>query len=158
MNIFRSLAKSWKLLRISADLDQPSARSVDEIFEQGSRREAAEEKLLDLVETTLELRQVMLRFGATRATLHEAFQTLETAGAAQRVRGHYVAASALAFVPTLDFVLGRMQRGLNDRDSTLEMAYKLVQYFERGEVGAIRDDNNDEQSRARRHTPRVPKA
>lgn len=46
-----------------------------------------------------------------------------------------MAASALAFGPTLAFVLSNAEQ--EGRDAWLGMAWRLVDYFEKGKVGAV---------------------
>ncbi len=137
MNLLKSLAKSWRLTQISRKLDAPPVRSVEELFSRGASRDAAVDELLDLCESTPELRAVMEKYGANRDTLRAAYQRVAIAGGAQWVRGHYVAASALAFVPTLDFVLRHMQERTSSRNESLVFAYRLITYFQNGETGWI---------------------
>lgn len=88
-----------------------------------------------------------------RATLRELFNRLRAVGAAQCTGGHYVAASALAYPHTLEFLL-RYFRGVDsladgytwpvdltsdrpDRDVALRVAYEVIMYFENGRTGPV---------------------
>ncbi len=102
-----------------------------------SRRQTALSGLLDLCESDPRLAPILQKYGATRATLEELYTMLLSSGAGQWVRGHFVAASALVFPATLDYLLRMRRDDLKDADSVQEVAFRLLQYFGGGEVGPI---------------------
>jgi len=53
--------------------------------------------------------------------------------AGQWVQGHFVLASTFVFVPTLTFLIGSIREGR----SLTDLAFALVDYFEKGEVGPV---------------------
>jgi hypothetical protein len=71
---------------------------------RGFRPYAAEIQLLDLVESDRTLHGIMQKHGATRADFLRC-------GAGQWSRGHWVAASALCYGSTLEFVLTKLREG-----------------------------------------------
>ena len=94
----------------------------------------AEEDLYDLVEGDEGLRKVLRAHGASRETLRVAYDLLLMAGCGQWARGHWVAASSLAFPVTLDFVLRTVD--VKNRIAPLRVI-SLVKYFETGRTGAL---------------------
>jgi hypothetical protein len=125
--------------------------SLDELM--GDDRDRAAQELFDLCERDPAIQDVMKRYGATRATLAELFTRLKAAGAAQIAGGHYVAASALAYPETLEFLL-RYFRGVGalaegyawpadlrspapDRAVAMRVPYELIRYFEDGRSGPV---------------------
>jgi hypothetical protein len=88
-----------------------------------------------MVESDPALARVLKSTGANRANLQEGYEWLLTAGAGQWCRGHWVAASAFVFPPALEYVLTGIEgRTKNDWQT---VAFRLVEYFENGEVGRI---------------------
>ena len=132
-NMFRSLKKFGRLKRISKVLGVGA--SVDDfVYSLGSEigpKGQALSELFDLCETDPDLSQVLANYSADREQLRTIYIALIANGAGQWVRGHYVAASAFAFVPTLEYVLGAHSEG----ESLPEMAFKLVDYFELDKFG-----------------------
>ena len=132
-NMFRSLKKSGRLKRISKVLGA-EADFDNFVFSLGSEagpKAQALSELFDLCEADPDLSQVLTNYSADREQLKATYIALIANGAGQWVRGHYVAASAFAFVPTLEYVLGAHPEG----ESLPEMAFKLVDYFELGKFG-----------------------
>ncbi len=131
--MFRSLKKSGRLKRISKVLG--AEMSFDNfVFSLGSEigpKGQALSELFDLCEADPDLSQVLANYLADREQLKATYIALIANGAGQWVRAHYVAASAFAFVPTLEYVLGAHPEG----ESLPEMAFKLVDYFELGKFG-----------------------
>ncbi len=97
--------------------------------------EAALEELLDLCEDDDELKWLMQTHGADRTVLREQYQKLCAGGAAQWTAGHFVAASALAYGPTLIYVLEN--RKVVERQGVLRVASRLIRYFQSGESGLV---------------------
>ena len=100
------------------------------------RQQEAEGELIELVSNDPNLSKVMARHGASDEDLRQSYRKLCSFGAGQWTRGHYVAASALAFGPTLDFLLSRAKE-TPTQDLWMDTAYQLLVYFEQGQVGAV---------------------
>ncbi len=131
--MFRSLKKSGRLRRISKVLGTETSFD-DFVYSHGSEagpKAQALSELFDLCEADPDLSQVLANYSADREQLKATYIALIANGAGQWVRGHYVAASAFAFVPTLEYVLGAHSEG----ESLPEMAFKLVDYFELDKFG-----------------------
>ena len=131
----RSLRKSGALRRISRVLGrEPFYEDFVARLEGGDDdKEAALEKLLDLCETDPDLQKVLRASDWDRENLKAVYLALMANGAGQRVRGHFVAASTLVFVPTLTFLINSMRKERSLRD----VAFALVDYFEKGQVGLV---------------------
>lgn len=116
-------------------------------------RNQVEDELLGLCEGDPAVSEVMKRYGATRTTLRELFTKLQAVGAGQWAGGHYVAASALAYPHTLEFLL-RYFRGVDsladgypwsvdltsdrpDRAVAMRVVYEVIVYFEKGRSGPV---------------------
>jgi len=116
-------------------------------------RDHVEDELFKLCEDDPAVSEVMKRHGATRVTLRELFSRLRAVGAGQWAGGHYVAASALAYPDTLEFLL-RYFRGVEsladgypwpvdltsdrpDRAVAMRVAYEVIVYFEKGLSGPV---------------------
>ncbi len=132
--IIRSLKKSKRLRCISLRLTPP-----ENILNQVSPRtfdytqmDKAEEELYDLCESDPELSMILQKHGANRDTINKVYTQLIEVGAGQYARGHFVAASSLAFGFTLDYVLNHK----DDKDFDI-IAYNLIQYFEVNRKGPV---------------------
>jgi hypothetical protein len=138
MGVFGSLVSAWKLWRISKDLALPT--DINVLLSEDDRRQKvrrkAEEELLDLCESLPAVQPVLRHYGANRETLREALQMLQAGGAGQWVRGYYVAAGAFAYGVTIEFVLRRLQEPPS-LDRNVDVAFRLIEYFENGETGPI---------------------
>ncbi len=98
-------------------------------------REAAEDQLVQLVLGDRQLARIADRYKVGPSELKATYRRLVAVGAGQWERGHWVAASTFAFGATLDYVL----RELSDSatyEKSIEVASRLLDYFERGGVGA----------------------
>ena len=128
--MFWSYRKSRLLGRISRRQLQVEAQ-----FEDGSYQPGRRDKTWDDVSKILKrdpyLSVVMDGWKVGPADVKELYKRLLGAGAGQVVNGHYVAASTLAFAPTLDYIL----EGVAEDRSWREMAYRMITYFEQGEMG-----------------------
>ncbi len=135
MGLLASVRKSMKLRSISKRLAASPVSSLDLDDIMGSspmakRRADAEEELFALVAGDPTLAAILQRHGATKASLSHAFKLLSAAGCAQWVSGHWVAASALAFDCTLDFVLANTMA--KPRSMSTIVAMRLIEYFDCG--------------------------
>ena len=142
MGLLRSLSKSLKLRKISKVLGEPlwsRGFGVESLLDRSGRKDAVLEQLFDLAESDPGVRLVMQQHAASRDTLKQVYVRLCAAGAGQWVKGHWVPASTLVFGQTLDYALRRLAAGAPQRDDILEGAYRLIRYFERGELDLISD-------------------
>jgi hypothetical protein len=135
--LFTGLRASWrrgqKLRRLSRVLGNPSF-DVESLLNSASK--SAEEELYDLIEGDPTLRVIMEKHHTTRADLKAVYGTLLACGAGQWARGHWVAASALCYGFTLEFVLNEIERFEKRSDAQLA-AFRLVGYFRTGKVGRV---------------------
>ncbi len=130
-NFIRSFRKSGKIKRISRVLGKELAENLKS---SDSEKDTALEELLNICESDPELRQILLKHDAKRKELRAIYSELLASGAGQWTSdGHYVAASAFVFIPTLDYLLGSIRQGQNIQDLALPLLY----YFEMGKVGAV---------------------
>ncbi len=139
-NFIRSVRKSGKIKRISRVLGKELAyEEIAEKQEGGdSKKGTALEELLNICESDPELRQILLKYDTNREELRATYSELLASGAGQWTSdGHYVAASAFVFVPTLDYLLGSMRQGQSIQDLALPLLY----YFEMGKVGEVDSDS-----------------
>ncbi len=128
-NFIRSFRKSGKIKRISRVLGKELAENLKS---GDSNKGMALEELLNICESDPELRQILLKYDTNREELRATYSELLASGAGQwSTDGHYVAASAFVFVPTLDYLLGSMRQGQSFQDLALPLLY----YFEMGKVG-----------------------
>ena len=139
LSLFRgSLRKSSDLRRISLILGGEMPMTASELFASSASKELAEKELYDIVECDPGLRTIMTRHSAKRDALQKIYWALMRDGAGQWVRGHWVAASALTFGATLEFVLEQTNNGdKSGRGTWDETAFSLIDYFEKGKVGYV---------------------
>jgi hypothetical protein len=91
-----------------------------------------------LVEGDPDLDRILRAYGADRARLNKLMRHLRVVGAGSWASGHYVPASTFAFGPTLDYVLRQTASADLSRADMLEVAYTLVDYFQKGRTGLVR--------------------
>jgi hypothetical protein len=105
--------------------------------ENARAQQIAEEQLINLVESDRFLQSIMKRRNATREAVRALYVQLGTHGADRLVRGHWVAASALVFGSSLDFLLARTQNGADmDEFIWTDAASRISRFFRHG--GGIR--------------------
>jgi hypothetical protein len=132
MDIRRSLTKRGRLKRISKILGRVEdfEQFVGHVHWQEDGYERAIQNLLDLCETDKVLGQILRDYGVDRGSLWDLYTQLAANGAGQWVRGHYVAASALASEQTLTYCLEERRKGTPIR----HIAFELVECFHRGDI------------------------
>ncbi len=148
--IVSSIRKSMQLRRLSKQLGSRSSAppTMDDILGQSPARRKhlqAEGQLLSMIESDPNLHAVMLYRKVGRSELEKCLHRLLYSSCAVWARGHFVAVSALVFVPTLDYVLRFLLPKIDGAGepygpSDLEIDRRLVEYFERGEVGPVTPD------------------
>lgn len=138
MSVIAELVRSWRkskeVLRLEAVIDSSDAFvgwvsgeiSGDAYSRRSEASERAFEEFLDLCEGDPNVRIVMRQFNADRETLRELYRALIEGGAGQWIKGHFVAASALAYAPTLEFCLREKANGDLSKD---EIAFAMMRYF-----------------------------
>lgn len=101
------------------------------------------DELLALAESDENTQKIINEYSANRDILRKIYNKLVLTGAGQFVKGHYVAASSLVYPQTLRFLL-RYFNGKNfsvndwtERESEIFIAFRLIEYFKKGEVGEI---------------------
>ena len=136
---FRASQRRGKeLRRVSGILGEPIS-SVEMLLSGAA--DSAKEELYDLILGDPALYALLQKHGATRNDLTNIYHGLLAAGAGQWVRGHWVAASALCYGFTLEFVLSRFREGeaahKNPREIWEPIAFEVVEYFAKGKVGRV---------------------
>lgn len=133
LNLWWSVKKSWRLRKISLKLAHGSWEEEQEYLE----------KLIDLCFEDKYIKIYLEESGISRGILKSLYYKLSQNGAGQFVDDHYVAASSLVYVTTLDFIFdyfidGRfIVNSLDDRDSSLLISNRLILYFKNKEMGEI---------------------
>src|SRR5712671_1218511 len=117
-----------RLQTISQELAKPSSPKnlIEEIVTGNGRKAAAENALFDYCEQEQTIQPLLKEFQISRDDLKSLYSMLIVVGAGQWACGHWVAASALAYPESLQYVLDRKEKNAQ------ETAFKLIMYFERG--------------------------
>ncbi len=68
--------------------------------------------------------------------MEEKYRELVVHGAGQIAGNHWVAASALVYAQTLDYIFDKSNNKMT-RDSGGAVAYALIEYFEQGKTGPV---------------------
>lgn len=142
--LFKSLQKSRRLKKISSQLAKPLNRDILTMSKDIGEKEVILNQLIALCTEDELAVLVMSNVGATEQTLMNIYHKLRDCGAGQYVAGHYVAASSLAFLPTLTFLVYHFKegefsiKGYDAYNSGLFVADRLITYFQKGEVDALR--------------------
>jgi hypothetical protein len=139
-SIFSSLRKSSDLRRISLGLALPYGfGDVTSLIEDAANEERSLAELLDLIQSDSKLSSILDTEGADREDLKRCYIALVRHGAGQWAKGHWIAASGLAFANTLPFILQQSKNGrLNERDNWQKIVWSVLDYFENGRVGALK--------------------
>lgn len=129
MGIFASLKKTRKLRKISNKLN----RRVSSVADLINSDEALDE-LCDLCQADSNIVLVMDKYSIDRVKLKELYKRISgvlcVVGPAEWTKdGHYVPASSIAYIATLDYLLRHQ-----DDDDFREVASRIYSYFEDGEM------------------------
>lgn len=119
---FESFIKSWRLKKYSKHLSQS--------FQDNSLDEIIKLSFYTVNQPVIE------KYSITETALKEKYEQLKLYGAGQYVRGHWIAASALVFQSTLEYLFD-IRNEMSGRDEGEEIAYKLLEYFENGEMDKL---------------------
>ena len=123
--IFRSIKKSKKLVQYSQILS-----------EFGSDEDEALQGIIDIAFEDPNCAPVIEKYKITRKKMEDKYRELCIHGAGQVVKNHWVAASALVYPQTLDYIFRNSKKKMT-RDSGGVVAYALIEYFEQGKMGPV---------------------
>ena len=123
--IFRSIKKSKKLVQYSQILS-----------DFGSDDDEALQGIIDIAFEDPNCVAVIEKHKITRKKMEKKYQELLIHGAGQVVKNHWVAASALVYPQTLDYIFRKSKKKMT-RDSGGVVAYALIEYFEQGKMGPV---------------------
>ena len=143
MGFFQSLKKGRRLKKVSRQLTKRI--DITDVYKLTSseEKESALNELVDICYSDEYVKMVMDDYNKDGQTIKELYSKLTLIGAGQYAGGHYVAASSLVFPLTLKFLLEHYNNdtfSINDWDnynSSLFIAHRLIEYFEKGEVGEV---------------------
>lgn len=134
MEIIKSIKKSIKLKKISQELGIGKGidPSIEGTMEKKDRSEKALKELFDICQKDPDIDIILKKYKIDFDHYKELYYNLLSAGTGQWSNGHYVAASSLAFVFTLRYILENL-----NKESPTEIAFSLLDYFEKGKVGPV---------------------
>jgi hypothetical protein len=163
MGLFSSFKKSSNLRRISKELGssltyheaQNQGLSGSDLMHamlgSGEKQKKAEEELLDLCENDKQLSKIIEKYNSNRNQLKKIYNDLLVNGAGQWAGGHFCAASALVFVPTLEYVLQ------NKKSIGATVSYIIVDYFETGNLESLTSEALVEKTQQETLPKKIPK-
>ena len=125
--IFKSIKKSKKLVQYSKILSE---------LDLGNGEEEALQGIIDLAFEDANNAPIIKKHKITREKMEKKYQELVIHGAGQIAGDHWVAASALVYAQTLDYIFDKSNNKLT-RDSGGVVAYALIEYFEQGKTGPV---------------------
>ena len=123
--IFKSMKKSKKLVQYSQMLS-----------EFGNDDDEALQGIIDLAFDDANNAPIIKKHKITRKKMEEKYRELVVHGAGQIAGNHWVAASALVYAQTLDYIFDKSDNKLT-RDSGGAVAYILIDYFEKSKMGPV---------------------
>ena len=141
-NIRFSLKKSKLLSKIRAEKQKKSSSYVEDLLNDVvkgktlSKAEIKIEELLNLLYEDETYRIVLENHNAKISDVRKIIETLESNGAAQVVKGHYVPVSSIAFYDSLDLALSYWNKeafkieDLDAYNSNLTMSAQMIKSFE----------------------------
>ena len=133
---FESFIRSWRLKKYSKHLSQSfgyTGSLAEHLFGENNRENSLDE-IIKLSFYTVN-QPVIEKYSITEPALKEKYEQLIHYGAGQYFRGHWIAASALVFHSTLEYLFDKR----NEMSGRMgqEIAYRLIEYFDNGEMGEI---------------------
>ena len=133
---FESFIRSRRLKKYSKHLSQSfgyTGSLAEHLFGENNRENSLDE-IIKLSFYTVN-QPVIEKYSITETALKEKYEQLIHYGAGQYFRGHWVAASALVFSSTLEYLFDKR----NEMSGRMgqEIAYRLIEYFDNGEMGEI---------------------
>ena len=136
MILFESFIRSRRLKKYSKHLSQSfgytgslGAQLLEESFQENLLDEIIKLSFYTVNQPVIE------KYSITEPALKEKYEQLIHYGAGQYFRGHWIAASALVFHSTLEYLFDKR----NEMSGRMgqEIAYRLIEYFDNGEMGEI---------------------
>ena len=124
--------KSWRLGRISRRALRREAQVEQGTYEPGTHSREWHE-IRAIAERDPIVQAIMHKWDIGIEELRKLYGELIGSGGGQVAGGHYVAASALVFGSTLEYLLASKRDG----HGVASVTYRLIQYFEQGEVGPV---------------------
>ena len=141
--IFRSIKKSKKLVKYSqilSDVDPDFSKSGYDLFksmkDKSNEQDDALQGIIDIAFEDPNCAAVIEKYKITRKKMEDKYRELCIHGAGQVVKNHWVAASALVYPQTLDYIFRNSKKKMT-RDSGGVVAYALIEYFEQGKMGSV---------------------
>jgi hypothetical protein len=142
--IIQSIKKSKRLKAISKELAKPFPLNDPlSIVKSGAIKNNHLRTLIELVKSDQMILRTLNSYNASDQTIIEIYDLLCRFGAGQYKKGHYVAASSVAYASTLAYLLEHFQNGsfciygYDQYNSGMYITNRLIKYFEKGEVGAV---------------------
>ena len=134
---FESFIRSRRLKKYSKHLSQSfgytgslGAQLLEESFQENLLDEIIKLSFYTVNQPVIE------KYSITETALKEKYEQLILYGAGQYFRVHWIAASALVFHSTLEYLFDKRNE-MSGRDEGREIAYRLIEYFDNGEMGEI---------------------
>ena len=141
--IFRSIKKSKKLVKYSQILSYVGpdfSKSGYDLFksmkDKFNEQDDALQGIIDLAYEDPNCVAVIEKHKITRKKMEDKYRELCLHGAGQVAGNHWVAASALVYPQTLDYIFRKSKKKMT-RDSGGVVAYALIEYFEQGKMGSV---------------------
>ena len=141
--IFRSIKKSKKLVKYSqilSDVGPDFSKSGYDLFksmkDKSNEQDDALQGIIDLAYEDPNCVAVIEKYKITRKKMEDKYRELCIHGAGQVAGNHWVAASALVYPQTLDYIFRKSKKKMT-RDSGGVVAYALIEYFEQGKMGPV---------------------
>ena len=140
---FKSIRKSQKLLKYSNVLaSQFSFNNFDDVsllLKDSDEKDNALQGIIDLAFNDQNCLKVIRKHNITREHMEQKYSDLLDSGAGQVQDNHFVAASALVYEATLDFLFDapNINKKLKGREFNEWVAYFLVTYFQEGKTGSV---------------------
>ena len=106
------------------------------LSEFGNDEDEALQGIIDLAFEDANNAPIIKKHKITRKKMEEKYRELVVHGAGQVAGKHWVAASALVYAQTLDYIFDKSNNELT-RDSGGVVAYALIEYFEQNKTGPV---------------------
>ena len=145
---FDSIKKSFKLKKISKILGAPLTLDVQSLIKDSSKNDEALDNLYNLSKDFKYTNKRLDEYKVDKERFKRIYGNLVIAGAGQWIKGHWVPASSLVFGSTLEYILEELEKHKGeDLNSSIplsnipgywmEIAFNLIEYFEKGKMGRV---------------------
>lgn len=137
--IWRSFRKSLRIIDISKKVTYSNkvGNIFESLLESENKKQEGLHKLWEMIETDPYLSAVIKHHNADRTMLEKIYTQIETSGAGQFVKGHYIPVSAFSFVYPLEYILRITSKESFSYEDNLIMGITLIRYFRNGNIGPI---------------------